>query len=113
VINGIELHTELIDVFLVLVHVVGEWDNIPIVVFTDRRPAFRKDEDFMPRKIIMFDGFANDFFRLAVGIVVRGVPLFNLVTAHRMVRRDTNSGKSPVVGSLQQGQSLTICQSIS
>lgn len=51
----------------------------------------------------MFDGLANDFFRFAVRIVVRGVPLFNLVTAHRMVWRDTNSGKSPVVGSFQQG----------
>jgi hypothetical protein len=57
----------------------------------------------MPRKIVMFDGLANDFFRFAVRIVVRGVPLFNLVTAHRMVWRDTNSGKSPVVGSFQQG----------
>jgi hypothetical protein len=35
----------------------------------------------MPRKIVMFDGLANNFFRLAVGIVVRGVPLFHLVTA--------------------------------
>lgn len=61
----------------------------------------------------MFDGFANDFFRLAVGIVVRGVPLFDLVTAHRIIRRDTNSGEASVVSSFQQGQSLTMCQFIS
>lgn len=75
---GVKLRTKLIDVFLVLAHVVGERDNILVVVFTDRRPAFRKNEDFMSRKIVMFDSLANDCFRLAVGIVVRGVPLFRL-----------------------------------
>jgi hypothetical protein len=36
VIHRNQLPTKLIDIFLVLAHLVGERDNILIVVFTDR-----------------------------------------------------------------------------
>ena len=40
------------------------------VVFVDAKVAFREDDDFTARDVVLFEGFADDAFGDAVGINV-------------------------------------------
>ena len=57
----------------------GEYDGTSDAhLFADGAEAFGHDDYFVPWDVVVFDGFADDFFGSAVGVDVGGVPLFTL-----------------------------------
>lgn len=102
--------TKLINVFLVFPHFLGEWDNVYIFVLANRRPAFRENDKLMSRKIVMLDGLADDLFRLAVRVVVRGVPLLQVSDTFLIGEMVSYSIDSTVESGLQQGKCLVFLE---
>ena len=43
-------------------------------ILSNWAPALAQNNEFLPRNVVFLDSFADDTLRLAIGVIIRGVP---------------------------------------
>lgn len=72
--DALARETALINVIDRLVNVFQS-EYFRVIAFTDGSTTFGKDNELVPRDVVLFDGFANDLFRNAITVDIRCIPL--------------------------------------